>query len=327
MTLLQLSFHSYTFVAAKRQGFCGGLTAGDLGVIIRPMSVRLLLLITGIAVVVYLGACRQQEPSGESSVDLVVATVNGVPILREEFENTLRHAEKAYILQDGGLSGALSRRILEKMIEDAGFELPQWGSSSGTTRAQRIFDGCFAGIAQANVLLAILTGTEVDDGTASEIGIFYAMMQTDPTKRGIVGMHDDWRTNSEDRSFQGKGLSDFVLGCILRGGKVVRSARAAVKRIQLWEEELESEGLLGADSPTLGPPPGALARPLGVGEDGMPTTKVYLAGPQYTPYARQYLEELAERMRDLGMEVFVPTMRLATDDPRPGELQCTRRAP
>ena len=37
----------------------------------------------------------------------------------------------------------------------------------------------------ANAVLALLDGPMVDDGTATEIGIFWAAMQTDKTKKGI----------------------------------------------------------------------------------------------------------------------------------------------
>ncbi len=206
---------------------------------------------------------------------------------------------------------------VEKMLEDAGFQLPQWGDSSGETRAQRIFDGCLAGIIPANALLAILTGTEVDDGTASEIGIFYALMQTDPTKSGIVGVHDDWRTDPEHQSFQGKGLNPFVEGCILQGGHIVRSARGAVSRLELWRQELAAENLLGVEPSPQDHDALGEAHPLGVGGDGEPVTKVYLTGPQYTPYAQQFVEECASRIRALGLQVFVPSLRLQVSESQP----------
>ena len=43
-----------------------------------------------------------------------------------------------------------------------------------------------AGIERADAMLAILDGPSVDDGTACEIGMFHALMQSDPSKKGIV---------------------------------------------------------------------------------------------------------------------------------------------
>ena len=49
----------------------------------------------------------------------------------------------------------------------------------------------------------------VDDGTACEIGIFYALMQSDPTKKGIVGLLTDLRSTL---GHEGHGLNLFVAG-------------------------------------------------------------------------------------------------------------------
>ena len=34
--------------------------------------------------------------------------------------------------------------------------------------------------------------------------------------------------------------------------------------------------------------------------------KIYFAGPLFTPYERSYIDSCAKRLRDAGMEVFVP---------------------
>jgi len=38
----------------------------------------------------------------------------------------------------------------------------------------------------SNAVLALLDGPMVDDGTASEIGIFWAAMQSDPSKKELL---------------------------------------------------------------------------------------------------------------------------------------------
>ena len=48
----------------------------------------------------------------------------------------------------------------------------------------------------ANAVLALLDGPMVDDGTASEIGIFWAAMRTDKSKKGIIGLVTDTRVLS-----------------------------------------------------------------------------------------------------------------------------------
>jgi nucleoside 2-deoxyribosyltransferase len=81
-------------------------------------------------------------------------------------------------------------------------------------------------------VLALLDGPMVDDGTACEIGIFYALMQSDPTKKGVVGLLTDLR-GSRGESI---GVNLFVQGCIeATGGEVVSSfhdALAALRRLR-----------------------------------------------------------------------------------------------
>jgi nucleoside 2-deoxyribosyltransferase len=60
-----------------------------------------------------------------------------------------------------------------------------------TANAERIFAKDWIGLSEANAVLALLDGPLIDDGTACEIGIFYALMQTDPAKKGIIGLVTD----------------------------------------------------------------------------------------------------------------------------------------
>ena len=109
------------------------------------------------------------------------------------------------------------------------------------SRAKRCFDNDFGGIAAGNAMLAIINGTEVDDGTACEIGIFYSLMQRDPTKKGIVALHDDYRTREGG---EGKGLNGFVLGCLREVGVVCATLDEALAQLETWKKELQDEGLL-----------------------------------------------------------------------------------
>jgi hypothetical protein len=106
-------------------------------------------------------------------------------------------------------------------------ELAQSDTSPGW-----IFGKDMEGLRPANAVLALLDGPVVDDGTACEIGIFYALMQSDPTKRGVVGLLTDLRGSRGESS----GLNLFVEGCIeATGGEVTRSfddALAALRRLR-----------------------------------------------------------------------------------------------
>ncbi len=114
-------------------------------------------------------------------------------------------------------------------------EIPNDPRSPG----KRCLDNDFAGISAGSAMLAIVNGTEVDDGTACEIGIFYTLMQTDPTKKGIVALHTDWRTSETG---EGKPLNLFVKGCLEKVGVIVHSLDDAVRQLKAWEAELQAEG-------------------------------------------------------------------------------------
>lgn len=108
------------------------------------------------------------------------------------------------------------------------------------TPAKRVFNNDFGAISSSNAMLAVVNGPEVDDGTACEIGVFYALMLDDPSKKGIVALHQDWRT--EEHPGEGKGLNAFVLGCLLKAGKICHSLDEAGAILKKWQAELESEG-------------------------------------------------------------------------------------
>lgn len=104
--------------------------------------------------------------------------------------------------------------------------------------AEKVFAKDLEGLEMAHALVAVLDGPMVDDGTACEVGLFYALMQRDPTKKGIVGLLTDTRLALRDNAAEGKGLNLFVLGCIQRVGSVVDSVHEAVDLLQCWREEL-----------------------------------------------------------------------------------------
>jgi nucleoside 2-deoxyribosyltransferase len=96
--------------------------------------------------------------------------------------------------------------------------------------AQEIFAKDRPGIEGANAVLAILDGPSVDDGTACEIGMFYALMQSDPTKKGIVGLLTDIR----GRRGESTGINLFIQGVIEEAGQIVDSFEAARAVLQRW---------------------------------------------------------------------------------------------
>ena len=100
--------------------------------------------------------------------------------------------------------------------------------AAGDTSAATIFAKDWQGLSEADAVVAVLDGPLVDDGTACEIGIFYALMQADPSKKGILGLLTDLR--STRLGHEGHGLNLFVLGCVEAAGKVCGSLERSSPR-------------------------------------------------------------------------------------------------
>jgi len=79
-------------------------------------------------------------------------------------------------------------------------------------------------------MLAILDGPMVDDGTACEIGMFHALMQADPSKKGIVGLLTDIRGARGEST----GVNLFVQGVIEDVGTIVGSIDEARDALRTW---------------------------------------------------------------------------------------------
>jgi nucleoside 2-deoxyribosyltransferase len=99
------------------------------------------------------------------------------------------------------------------------------------TSAATIFQMDWVGVSEANAVVAILDGPMVDDGTACEVGMFYGLMQSDPTKKGIVGLLTDLRST---RGHEGHGLNLFVEGCVVAGGTICGSMDEVVETLAAW---------------------------------------------------------------------------------------------
>lgn len=105
------------------------------------------------------------------------------------------------------------------------------------TSPEVVFDKDYEGLSSANAVVALLDGTQVDDGTACEIGIFCGLMRKDPTKKGIVGFVTDFR--GLRRAKRGWGINLFVLGVIEECGMIYDEFSDVVRQLKTWQAELE----------------------------------------------------------------------------------------
>jgi nucleoside 2-deoxyribosyltransferase-like protein len=103
-------------------------------------------------------------------------------------------------------------------------------ATGGDVTAAAIFATDRSGIERADAMLAILDGPSVDDGTACEIGMFHGLMQSDPSKRGIVGLLTDMRGTRGEST----GINLFVQGAIEDAGRIVVSIEEARDVLRAW---------------------------------------------------------------------------------------------
>lgn len=109
-----------------------------------------------------------------------------------------------------------------------------------TNLAEFIFKIDAENVVGADAVLALLDGPMVDDGTANEIGIFWATMQHYPKKKGIVGLVTDSRVLRASSNIDGKGINLFVRGCIEDVGMIVETFDEALEILLRWKAELDS---------------------------------------------------------------------------------------
>ncbi len=107
--------------------------------------------------------------------------------------------------------------------------------------AYDIFAKDYEGLSTANAVVAILDGTQVDDGTACEIGIFYGLSRKDPTKKGVLGFMTDAR--SIRKKDHGYGINLFVLGTVEERGRVLHDFDEVIAQLKAWEAELKDVSL------------------------------------------------------------------------------------
>ncbi|MGC9398081.1 MAG: nucleoside 2-deoxyribosyltransferase [Anaerolineae bacterium] len=99
--------------------------------------------------------------------------------------------------------------------------------------ADLVFQKDYEGLSAANAVVAILDGTQVDDGTACEIGIFYGLLRDDPSKKGVIGFMTDSRGTR--RAKEGFGVNLFVLGVIEECGVILTDFDDVIEQLKAWD--------------------------------------------------------------------------------------------
>ena len=88
---------------------------------------------------------------------------------------------------------------LQAMMLNLGFFvfLPQEDAADNSPERENrnhssIFNNCFSGLQKSDLVVAVLEGTDVDSGTAWELGYAYA------AKKPIIGFRSDFRIQTPD---------------------------------------------------------------------------------------------------------------------------------
>jgi nucleoside 2-deoxyribosyltransferase len=101
--------------------------------------------------------------------------------------------------------------------------------------AHQVFKDAYKKLAEADVLIALLDGSQVDDRVACEIGIFYGLMRTDPSKKGILGLATDTRClRRRDSTY---GINIFTLGTLEEVGKVEEELNSIIEILNRWNKK------------------------------------------------------------------------------------------
>lgn len=98
-----------------------------------------------------------------------------------------------------------------------------------------IFDMDYDMVAESDAIVALLDDPDVSSGLACEIGIFWALMQNDPAKKGVLGLLTDdraWRRATHGQS----PINAFTLGCVLDVGCVYGSLGPIINHLHGWLE-------------------------------------------------------------------------------------------
>jgi nucleoside 2-deoxyribosyltransferase len=103
--------------------------------------------------------------------------------------------------------------------------------------AKVIYDADYEGLSTANAVLALLDGTQIDDGTACELGIFYGLKLSDKSKKGIVGFMTDSRGTR--KKADNWGLNLFALGVLEEIGVIYEDFADVLAKLLAWDAELK----------------------------------------------------------------------------------------
>ena len=140
------------------------------------------------------------------------------PIFSEAGRNWLRDL-KNRIEAFAGLKGKTAEVIFPYDLIDQ-----DEVAALGAKGKYKIFEDCRSSLDSADILVAVLDGSQVDDGTAWEIGYFYARNQ-DKAER-IIGIRTDFRRAGENEYSKVNAMIEVACDMIVDSTQELLSALA-----------------------------------------------------------------------------------------------------
>jgi len=96
-----------------------------------------------------------------------------------------------------------------------------------------IFDDDYDMINESDAIVALLDDPDVSSGLACELGIFWMMMQSNPSKKGILGLLTDDRAYRR-HDVKMPPINAFTLGCVLDSGNIYNNIDDILEHLNCW---------------------------------------------------------------------------------------------
>ena len=109
-----------------------------------------------------------------------------------------------------------------------------WDTGVKPKTAVGIFDMDYDMVEECDAIVALLDDPDISSGLTCEIGIFWAMMQRDPSKKGVLGLLTDERAYRRHEAGV-PPVNAFSLGCVLDVGCVYRTLDEIIAHLHGWQ--------------------------------------------------------------------------------------------
>ena len=112
-------------------------------------------------------------------------------------------------------------------------EKEQFESLDDRDKALTVFANDYEALSWANVLIVMIDGPQIDDGSAVEIGMFCEQILSGKDKKGIFGLASDMRVGPQALPGEMKQLNFFAAGAIHRVGSIYSSIDEIIERLKV----------------------------------------------------------------------------------------------